>query len=238
MVEFRGVHYRIGGRTILHDLTFSLEPGETLVLLGRSGSGKTTALKLVNALLTPTAGEVLVDGRATTAWDPVQLRRRTGYAIQETGLFPHWTVARNIGLAPALAGWDALRIEARIAELLDQVGLPHAEYARRYPRELSGGQRQRAGVARALAADPPLLLFDEPFGAVDPVMRHELQQQFLALQSRLHKTALFVTHDLREAMRLGTRIGLLHNGRLEALAPPAEFQQAGSEEAQAFLATL
>ena len=237
-VEFRNVTCRMGGREVLRDLTFAIERGETLVLLGRSGSGKTTALKLVNAMLFPDAGEVKVDDRATSAWDVVKLRRRTGYAIQETGLFPHYTVERNVALVPRLEGWDRLRIAARVHELLELVGLDPAVFGPRYPRELSGGQRQRVGVARALAADPPVLLFDEPFGAVDPVTRDELQRQFRDLQQRLGKTALFVTHDVREALLLGHRVGLLREGRLEELAPPDEFVRFRSAEARAFLAGL
>ena len=238
VVEFRNVSYRIGGREILRGLSLAIEPGETVVLLGRSGSGKTTALKMVNALLFPTAGEVLVDGRPTTAWDPVRLRRGIGYVIQEVGLFPHFTVERNVGLVPRLEGWDGPKIRARVHELLQQVGLEPALFASRYPRQLSGGQRQRVGVARALAADPRILLFDEPFGALDPVTRLELQRQYVALHRGLHKTSIFVTHDVREALLLASRIGLLHNGSLELLGSPAEFRQAHTPEAQAFLAVL
>lgn len=238
MLKFSDVSYRAGGREILSGLTFDLEEGQTLVLLGRSGSGKTTALRMVNAMLLPSAGQVLVEGRATTAWNRIELRRHVGYVIQETGLFPHFTVERNVGIVPRLNGWTPDRIEARVHELLTRVGLPPSEYARRYPRELSGGQRQRVGVARALAADPPILLFDEPFGALDPVTRHEVRQEFTALASDLGKTTLFVTHDVREALLLGDRIGLLADGRLQELLPAAEFPSARSPEAQAFLACL
>jgi osmoprotectant transport system ATP-binding protein len=237
-VEFRGVWFRFGGRDVLRDVSFEVQTGETLALLGRSGSGKTTALRLVNALLLPSEGEVLVEGRATTAWDPVRLRRRIGYAIQETGLFPHYTVARNVGLVPVLEGWEPARVEARVRELLGLAGLNPDEFGPRYPRELSGGQRQRVGVARALAADPPVLLFDEPFGAADPVTRLELQRQFAALRRSLGKTALFVTHDVREALMLGTRVALLRDGRLELIATPREFLASENEEARAFLACL
>jgi len=238
VVAFRHVSYRIGQRELLHDLSFEVQAGETLVLLGRSGSGKTTALKMINGLLRPTSGEVLVDDMPTTAWDPIRLRRRTGYVIQEVGLFPHFTVSDNVGLVPRLEGWPPPDVRARTEALLAQVGLPYAQFAARYPRELSGGQRQRVGVARALAADPPLLLFDEPFGALDPVTRLELQRQFLALRRDLHKTAIFVTHDVREALVLGSRIGLLHQGDLALLAPPQEFLRASTPEAKAFLACL
>jgi osmoprotectant transport system ATP-binding protein len=237
-VEFREVTYRAGGKLILDNLTFGVEHGETLVLLGRSGSGKTTALKMVNGLLFPSGGQVLVDGKPTVDWDLIRLRRGIGYVIQEVGLFPHFTVGRNVGLVPQLEGWEPQRIAARTGELLAQVGLPPADYLGRYPRQLSGGQRQRAGVARALAADPGLLLFDEPFGALDPVTRREVQDQFLALRRTLGKTALFVTHDVREAVRVGSRIALLDHGKLEVLASPKEFLRAEGEEARAFLACL
>ena len=238
LVEFRGVFYEISGRPILQDLSLSVEAGESLVLLGRSGSGKTTALKMINGILFPTRGQVLVDGRATTDWDPIKLRRRIGYVIQEVGLFPHFTVGDNIGLVPKLEGWSAADIEKRVTLLLEKVGMPAAEFQSRYPRQLSGGQRQRVGVARALAADPPVLLFDEPFGALDPVMRLELQRQFLALRRDFQKTSIFVTHDVREALLLGTNIALLAGGRLDVVASPQQFRQAGSEEARAFLACL
>jgi osmoprotectant transport system ATP-binding protein len=180
----------------------------------------------------------LVEGVATTAWDPIRLRRRIGYVIQDVGLFPHFTIAANVGLVPRLEGWLPNAVRERVDTLLRQVGLPQEQFAARYPRELSGGQRQRVGVARALAADPPLLLFDEPFGALDPVTRVELQRQFLSLRRQFNKSALFVTHDVREALVLGSRIGLLHNGRLDVLATPAEFIHAKTPEAQAFLECL
>lgn len=223
VIEFRHASYALDSeRALLRDLTLEVRRGETLVLLGRSGSGKTTTLKLINRLLEPTGGEVQVEGRATTDWDAIRLRRRIGYVIQEVGLFPHFTVARNIGLVPAVEGWPAERIEPRVRELLELVGLDPA-WRGRYPRELSGGQRQRVGVARALAADPPILLLDEPFGALDPLTRAELQREFRQLQQRLAKTIVFVTHDLREALLLGSRIALLEAGRLEGVYTPAEF---------------
>jgi len=217
-VEFAAAGYRLAdGRALVRELSLAVAEGETLAVIGRSGSGKTTALKLVNALLMPTDGEVRVAGRPTTAWDPIRLRRQTGWVIQEVGLFPHMTVARNVGLVPELERWPADRIRARVDELLALVGLPPGEYAGRWPHQLSGGQRQRVGVARALAADPPLLLLDEPFGALDPITRAEVQREFRALQGRLRKTAVFVTHDMREAALVGDRIALMEDGRLVAV---------------------
>jgi osmoprotectant transport system ATP-binding protein len=238
LIEFRDVAYEIAGKRILSNLNLSVEQGETIVLLGRSGSGKSTALKLTNGMLLPTRGQVLIDGRSTRDWDPVRLKRRIGYVIQEAGLFPHFTVARNVGLVPALEGWAQPDIENRVVRLLQLVGLPPHEFARRYPRQLSGGQRQRVGVARALAADPSILLFDEPFGALDPVMRLELQRQFLDLQRELHKTAIFVTHDVREALRVGSKVVLLAQGAVDLIAAPHDFQAGRTEEARAFLACM
>jgi osmoprotectant transport system ATP-binding protein len=222
-IEFRDVSFRLAaGHDLLSHLNLEIIRGETLVLLGRSGSGKTTTLKLINLLLSPSEGEVRVEGRATTAWDPIRLRRGIGYVIQDAGLFPHFTVERNIGLVPAIEKWPADRIHQRVAELMQLVGLDLA-LAERYPRELSGGQRQRVGVARALAADPPILLMDEPFGALDAITRTELQREFQALQQRLGKTVVFVTHDPNEALRLGNRIALMEGGRLVIAAQPSEF---------------
>ena len=223
---------------ILSDLNLTVERGETLVLLGESGCGKTTTLKLVNRLLTPTGGEVVVEGKATTAWDPIALRRHIGYVIQEGGLFPHFTIARNVALVPSLLGWDEPRVTNRVRELLSLVGLEPDRFADRYPRELSGGQRQRVGVARALAADPSLLLLDEPFGALDPLTRASLQREFADLSRRLGKTAILVTHDVREALALGTRIGLMHKGRLLLLESPEGFRASTDEHARAYLETL
>ena len=235
LVEFRAVSYEIETRPILSDFNLAVEAGETLVLLGRSGSGKTTALKLINGMLYPTRGQVLVDGRPTREWDPIRLKRRIGYVIQEVGLFPHFTVGANVALVPVLEGWNRADVDRRVDGLLERMGLPPSEFRSRYPRELSGGQRQRVGVARALAADPTLLLLDEPFGALDPVTRLDLQRQFLSLRRDFGKTAVFVTHDVREALRLGTRIALLAGGRLEALAEPGEFRRLQTAEARAFL---
>ena len=236
-VEFRNVSYAIAGRKLIDDVSFKIEAGETVVLLGRSGSGKTTTLKLVNRLLEPTSGEVLVENRKTTDWDPIRLRRRIGYVIQEIGLFPHFTVARNVALVPSREAWPAEKLTARVTEMLGLVGLDPERYMSRLPRELSGGQRQRVGVARALAADPSILLLDEPFGALDPITRSEIQKEFKALRKRLGKTMLFVTHDVREAFILADRIGLMKDGRLLALVPAAEFDQLDHPEAKAFAET-
>jgi len=237
-IAFRDVSYGIRGKEVLRHFDLEVARGETLVLLGRSGSGKTTALKMVNALLTPTSGDVFVEGKPTREWNPILLRRRIGYVIQESGLFPHYTVARNVAVVPRLVGWEPGRIATRVDELLSRVGLPPAEFRARYPRELSGGQRQRVGVARALAAEPSLLLMDEPFGALDPVTRRELQREFLSLRATWTKTSIFVTHDVREALALATRIALLHEGRLEIAATPREFLAAKSREARVFLEAL
>jgi osmoprotectant transport system ATP-binding protein len=238
LVEFRDVFYEIDGRSILEDLSFEVETGETLVLLGRSGSGKSTTLRMTNGMLFPTRGQVLVDGKPTTEWDPIRLKRQTGYVIQDVGLFPHFTVGQNVGLVPKLEGWIPSDIEHRSRELLAKVGLRPADFLDRYPRQLSGGERQRVGVARALAADPPLLLFDEPFGALDPVTRRELQDEFLELRRDFQKTSIFVTHDVREALRLGTRIALLAHGRLEVLTDTESFRRTRTAEAQALLACV
>jgi osmoprotectant transport system ATP-binding protein len=237
-IEFRNVSYRLeNGRALLQNLNLEIRTAETLVLLGRSGSGKTTTLKLINHLLVPTEGEVKVNDRSTKDWDPIRLRRSIGYAIQEVGLFPHFTVSRNIAVVPQIEHWPADRIQPRIQELMQLVGLD-PQLATRYPRELSGGQRQRVGVARALAADPPILLMDEPFGALDPITRAELQREFRALQSRLKKTVVFVTHDLREGLLLGTRIALMEDGRLITVLPAAEFTSSKDPLAAAYVAAF
>lgn len=222
-VEFRSVQFNRNGRRVIADVTLTIQKGETLALLGRSGSGKTTLLKLINALLLPNGGDVYVEGRPTTAWDPIQLRRRIGYVIQETGLFPHFTIERNVAVVPRLEGWSDERIRARVREVLALVGLDPDEFRRRYPHELSGGQRQRVGVARALAADPPILLMDEPFGALDPLTRSEIQHEFLELTRRVGKTIVLVTHDLREALLLSNRTALIEEGKLAGVYSRAEF---------------
>ena len=221
-IQFDHVSFRLNGRPLLQDLDLSVKQGETLVLLGRSGSGKTTTLRLINRLLLPTEGEVRVQGVPTTQWDAIRLRRSIGYVIQEGGLFPHFTVERNIALVPRVENWPPERVRARVRELLDIVGL-NAELASRYPAELSGGQRQRVGVARALAADPPILILDEAFGALDPITRSEMQKEFRALQQRMRKAVIFVTHDLREALLMADRIALLEDGRRIVDLPASEF---------------
>jgi osmoprotectant transport system ATP-binding protein len=240
LVEFHNVAFSLPGlsSSIIYNLNLTVYRGETLVLLGESGCGKTTTLKLVNRLLLPTAGEVLVEGKPTTAWNPITLRRRIGYVIQEGGLFPHFTIARNVGLVPALLGWNEKQIEDRVHELLQLVGLDKDKFASRYPRELSGGQRQRVGVARALAADPSILLLDEPFGALDPLTRASLQREFAGLAKRLGKTAIFVTHDVREALLLGSRIGLMHAGKLLLLEPSERFLASDNPQARAYVDSL
>ncbi len=238
-IEFRHVSFRLpNGRTLLADLNLEVPRGETLVLLGRSGSGKTTTMKLVNRLLDPTEGEVRVEGESTLRWDPIKLRRRVGYVIQEIGLFPHFTVEQNIGVVPRLEGWEPERISARARELLTMVGLVPDRFAARFPRELSGGQRQRVGVARALAADPPIILLDEPFGALDPITRREIQQEFRGLRERLKKTLIFVTHDVGEAFLLAHRIGLVKDGRMILLGPPSDLLASDDPEARAFSTCL
>src|SRR5271166_5791537 len=209
--------------------------GKTLMLLGRSGSGKTTCLKLINRLLVPSAGEVLVENKPSHEWDPIRLRRGIGYAIQDVGLFPHYTVWENVALVPKLEKWDRQRIADRVEEVLRLVGLPSHDFGDRYPSQLSGGQRQRVGLARALAAEPPILLMDEPFGALDPITRAELQMEFKKLQQKLGKTIVFVTHDVSEALLLGNRIGLMEGGRLHGIYSRDEFLQAPDDSVKAYV---
>ena len=235
VIEFRDVAYALpNGQPLLQGLNLEVQRGETLILLGRSGSGKTTTLKLVNRLLTPSGGEVRVNGVRTAESDVIRLRRSIGYVIQDVGLFPHFTVERNIGIVPRIEGWPAERIHRRIEELLRMVGL-EPQLAARYPHQLSGGQRQRVGVARALAADPAILLMDEPFGALDALTRDQLQREFLSLQQRLKKTVVFVTHDLREALRLGSRIALMEAGKLVTVLPPEDFLRSSDPLAAAYV---
>jgi osmoprotectant transport system ATP-binding protein len=235
VIEFCNVAYTLpNGQQLLSRLNLQVQRGETLVLLGRSGSGKTTTLKLVNRLLNPTSGVVRVNGAPTAESDVIRLRRSIGYVIQDVGLFPHFTVERNIGLVPRIEGWPTERIHRRVEELLQMVGLEE-QMASRYPHQLSGGQRQRVGVARALAADPAILLMDEPFGALDALTRDQLQREFLSLQQRLGKTVVFVTHDLREALRLGSRIALMDAGRLVTVLPPEDFLRSSDPLAAAYV---
>jgi osmoprotectant transport system ATP-binding protein len=235
VIEFRDVAYTLpNGMELLSGLNLQVHRSETLVLLGRSGSGKTTSLKLINRLLAPSRGEVYVNGASNSTTDVIRLRRGIGYVIQDVGLFPHFTVERNIGLVPRIEGWAADRIHLRVEELLKLVGL-EAGITSRYPHQLSGGQRQRVGVARALAADPEILLMDEPFGAIDALTRDQLQREFLSLQQRLGKTVVFVTHDLREALRLGSRIALLEAGRLVVVLSPEEFLRSADPLAAAYM---
>jgi osmoprotectant transport system ATP-binding protein len=220
LVRFEDVEFRHDdGPTLLRRLNLSVKAGEPVALVGRSGAGKSTLLKLVNRLLVPSGGRVLVEGTDTRGWDAIRLRRRVGYVIQDVGLFPHMTVAENVGVVPRLEGWPPARVEARTRELLDLVGLP--EYGARWPHQLSGGQRQRVGLARALAVDPPILLMDEPFGALDPVTRAEVRREFTRLQRRLGTTVLLVTHDIAEAFALGARVGVLDGGALVAFDTPS-----------------
>jgi osmoprotectant transport system ATP-binding protein len=228
-IVFDDVSYTApGGTRVFARFSMHIEAGEVVALVGRSGAGKTTLLRLVNRMAVPAAGRVVVDGRDTCEWDPIRLRRSTGYVIQDVGLFPHMTVAGNIAVVPALEGWSADRQASRVRELLDLVGLDPAVHAARWPDQLSGGQRQRVGVARALAADPRILLMDEPFGALDPVTRADLQSEFRRIQDRLKKTVIIVTHDMGEALSLADRIAVLDDGRLAALATPEEI--VGSRE--------
>lgn len=207
----------------LKDFTLKIKEGETLVFLGKSGSGKTTALKLINRLLDPTSGTITIRGENILDLDPTQLRRNIGYAVQEIGLFPHMTVEENIAIVPKLLGWDRNKINERVEELLLMMGLEPKKYRSRYPLKLSGGQRQRIGVARALAADPPIILMDEPFGALDPITREEAQKEFIEFASKIKKTVVFVTHDLFEAMTIGDRIALIDQGELVEVATPRAF---------------
>jgi osmoprotectant transport system ATP-binding protein len=249
LVRFDRVEFRHDGRAgratlsgspepVLKNVSLSLNRGETVALVGRSGAGKSTLLRLVNRLLTPSAGRVTVDGRDTLEWDAIRLRRQVGYVIQDVGLFPHMTIAENVAVVPRLEGWPEARVAARTRELLEMVGLPAAEFAARRPHQLSGGQRQRVGVARALAVDPPILLMDEPFGALDPVTRAEVRDEFTRLKKRLRTTVLVVTHDIAEAFALGDRVGVLDAGELIALDRPPQVAASTDRRVRALIDAL
>jgi osmoprotectant transport system ATP-binding protein len=237
-IEFRRVCYEAGGVVILDGVDVDVHSGETLVLLGESGCGKTTTLRMINRLIEPTSGEVLIEGKPTTGLDPILLRRRMGYVLQESGLLPHFTVAENVGLVPRLLDWERSRRDKRVREMLDLVGLEAGKFADRFPHELSGGQKQRVGIARALAADPDILLLDEPFGALDAITRSNLQREFAKLMRSLGKTAVFVTHDLHEAMLLGSRIALMEGGRIVLVDTPEKFAASDAPLARAYLETV
>jgi osmoprotectant transport system ATP-binding protein len=232
-----GFRYRNGG-PVVGGFTLSVDSGEVVVLVGRSGAGKSTILKLVNRMVLPRSGSVRVEGRDTREWDSIRLRRRIGYVLQDIGLFPHMTVEENVGLVPRLERWPADRIRSRVRELLELVGLPPEPFASRWPSELSGGQRQRVGVARALAADPPILLMDEPFGALDPVTRVELRREFARIQQQLKTTVLFVTHDMAEAFALAGRIGVVDAGALVVCDVPVAVARSTDPRVRVLLDTL
>ena len=237
IVRFDNVGYQYPGRpAALVRVSLSVEPGQIVALVGRSGAGKSTLLKLVNRLLLPTSGSVSVEGRDTREWNPIALRRRIGYVFQDVGLFPHMTIEENVSIVPRLERWPADRTRVRAQELLNLVGLDPAAFASRRPRELSGGQRQRVGVARALAIDPPILLMDEPFGALDPLTRAEVRHELAAVQERLHTTVIVVTHDIAEAFALGNRVGVIDGGELLAFGTPVSVAQSSDPRIRAFVA--
>jgi osmoprotectant transport system ATP-binding protein len=238
IVEFQNVNYSVGDLQILDTLNLQIADGEFLILLGESGCGKTTTLKLINRLIEPTSGEIFVEGKSTAEWDAIKLRRKIGYVLQEGGLFPHFTVERNVALVPDLENREKEKTRERVLELLELVGLNPNKFSNRFPHELSGGQRQRVGVARALAADPDLLLLDEPFGALDAITRTNLQKEFAALVKNLGKTAIFVTHDLHEAFILGTKICLMEKGRIALIETPENFRKSDLPLVRKYLETI
>ncbi len=238
IVEFQCVNFEIGGLKILDELNLQINKGETLVLLGESGCGKTTTLKLINRLIEPTSGEILVEGKATTDWDAIKLRRRIGYVLQEAGLFPHFTIRENVALVPELENHEKEKMRMRVKEMLELVGLNPDKFSDRFPHELSGGLRQRVGVARALAANPDLLLLDEPFGALDAITRTNLQKEFAKLVKELGKTAVFVTHDLHEAFILGSRIALMDKGKFALVDTPESFRKSDLPLVREYLETI
>jgi osmoprotectant transport system ATP-binding protein len=237
-VEFKAVSFSHGARPVLRRISWSVDAGETVVLVGRSGAGKSTILKLINRMLTPSGGEVVVGGRSTQEWDPFALRRGIGYVLQHVGLFPHMTVRDNVALVPRLSGWDEARVSRRVEEMLTLTGLSPSEFASRAPDALSGGQQQRVGVARALAADPSLLLMDEPFGALDPITRAEMHQELRRIQREVRKTIVLVTHDMAEAFALATRIGVLADGELAAFDAPPQIGRSEDPRIQPLLEPL
>jgi osmoprotectant transport system ATP-binding protein len=237
-IRFSSVGYTVGGTVILDSIELEVVRGEILILLGESGCGKTTTLKLINRLIDPTSGEISVEDKNTRDWDPIELRRRIGYVLQEAGLFPHYTVEQNVGVVMELLGVDPVSVRHRVEETLELVRLDPVKFASRFPHELSGGQRQRVGVARAIAAGPSIILLDEPFGALDVITRTEIQREFARLVRELGKTAVFVTHDLHEAMILGSRIALMEKGRIVFLGTPDEFASSEVPLARAFLETI
>ena len=235
-VAFHEVSASRGGKRVLDGVSLTVGPRETVALVGRSGSGKTTLLRLVNRLIAADSGRILVDDRDVAQWDPIVLRRRIGYVIQDAGLFPHMTVAGNIATVPMLLGWDHVRIAARVDELLSLVGLEPGEFRNRWPDELSGGQRQRVGLARALAADPPLLLMDEPFGALDRITKADLHGEFARVQAAMHRAVILVTHDIDEAFQLADRVAVLHEGRVATIGTPAELMASTDPRVSALVA--